>query len=214
MEQQLPKIRIRYNGMLDKVFLFYCQNNPEFKQLGWNDWTPPNKDEILKRVHDYKNAWRENEEKVLNALSSILELNFINPIIDIHIVSGNPRQIGDPIIIKSGFTPDEFVVTLTHELIHYICSINNVEELDEYLEKPNANETSLTRRHIIVFAALTYLNKEILKDESGLTLARTASEKHRTSEYTRAWDIVNSLGYKKILALFRENKNGKTKELR
>lgn len=203
MEQKLSKIRIRYNPLLDKVFLFYCRYNPELKKLGWNDWTPPTRDEIIKRVQAYKTEWKKYEKKILNNLCDILMLEFESRIIDIHIVSGNPRQIGDPIIIKSGFTAHEFIDALTHELIHYLCSINTIEELDTYLEHPYIHESQLTRRHIVIFAALTFLYKEILEDKKILQISKIASEKHSTKEYTRAWNIVDELGYKNILSRFR-----------
>lgn len=206
MEQKSIKTRIRYNGLLDKVFVFYCKNNPELKKMGWNDWMPPTKEEVIRQVQNYKKEWKKYEKDILNELSVVLDLKFQNPIIDVHIVSGNPRQIGDPIVIRSGFNPEEFVSTLTHELVHHLCSINNIEELDEYLEKPYITESSLTRRHIIVLAALTHIYKNILKDEKELEHSKSRSEKHSTKEYTLAWNIVDELGYANILDKFRTNR--------
>lgn len=52
-EMNLPKIRIKYNRFLDPIFTFYCKNNPELKERGWNDWIPPEKEKVLERAKNY-----------------------------------------------------------------------------------------------------------------------------------------------------------------
>jgi len=52
-------------------------------------------------------------------MQDIMGLEFKNDV-DVHIVSVNPRSFATPVVIKSGFTPEEFINVLTHELIHIL----------------------------------------------------------------------------------------------
>ena len=199
----IPEIRIKYNRLIDPIFIFYCQNNPELKKSGWNDWVPPQKEGIDRRVENYKTEWVKYEEKILKGLIEITGLDFKNQIIDVHIVSGNPRQISNPLIIKSGFLPDEFVDVLTHELLHRLLTINKIKKEIMVSEK-YTEETVATQNHIIVHALLKYIYLDILKDDSRLRKNIEDSKKHSTNEYARAWDIVEKEGYMKLINEFKD----------
>lgn len=206
MSAQLPEIKIKYNRLIDPIFVFYCQNNPELKKLGWNDWVPPSKEEIIQRVENYKAEWAKYEEKILKGLIKITGLDFKNQIIDVHIVSGNPRQISNPLIVKSGFSPDEFVDVLTHELLHRLFTLNRINK-EIMISKKYIEETEAVKNHIIVCALLKYVYLDILKDDSRLRKNMENSKKHRTDDYTRAWNIVEKEGYIKLINEFKDKLN-------
>ena len=54
IRKDIPQIIIKHGKLLDPIFIFYCQNNPELKSRGWNDWVPPSEDVLLKRIENYK----------------------------------------------------------------------------------------------------------------------------------------------------------------
>jgi len=207
MEIKLPKINIKYNRLIDPIFIFYCQNNPALKSRGWNDWIPPPKEKILKRVERYKKEWRKYEKKILTGIIQILGLDFKDQIIDVHVVSGNPRQISNPLIIKSGFSPTEFVDSLTHELIHRLFAINELAkiggQLDDFIRSISKNESDTTKSHIIVHAVLKYIYLDVLNEPIRLKTSLLAAQNHSTDEYLRAWKIVEKIGYRKIISDFR-----------
>lgn len=200
-----PKIIIKYNRLLDPIFVFYSQNAPEWKRLGWDKWVPPDKKELDKRIENYQKAWKLIETKVITALCDVLGLNFRRNIIDVHIVSGNPRQISRPLIIKSGYPIDEFLNILIHELIHVLLSDN-----EEILPRPEElfssfpDETKLTKNHILVHAMLKYIYLNVLKEPERLNNNIVTSRKHSTSEYYRAWEIVEKEGYLEIIDYFKK----------
>ncbi len=208
MEIKIPKINIKYNRLIDPIFIFYCQNNPELKKRGWNDWLPPTKEKILKRVEGYKKEWGKYEKKILTGIIQVLGLDFKDQIIDVHIVSGNPRQMSNPLIIKSGFSPAEFVNSLTHELIHRLFVINELTkidgQLDDFIHSISKNESDTTKSHIMVSAVLKYIYLDVLNEPFRLELNLLSSQKHSTDEYLRAWNIVEKLGYQKIISDFRD----------
>ncbi|MBU6431522.1 hypothetical protein KGQ29_04070, partial [Patescibacteria group bacterium] len=161
---ELPKIRIKYNKFLDPIFKTYIKSNPK-----WKDWVEPTEAEVKDRVKKYKKEWVKYEKKILEGICELLDLNFSQNIIDVHIVSGNDRQFSNPVVIKSGFKLDEFIESLIHELIHRLFSDNvqNVIAGKIFLEMfPDENE--LTRNHIITHAVLKFIYLDFLKDKEKL----------------------------------------------
>ncbi len=119
----MPKILIEYNRFLDPIFIAFIQSQPQ-----WKDWKPAPLEEVLEKVEEYKNEWEKYGPKILNALCEVTSLSFNREVIDVYIVSGNPRQFSNPVVIKSGFSPSEFVDVLTHELIHRLFVLNNLKK--------------------------------------------------------------------------------------
>ena len=204
MTQKTPKIIIKYNLSIDPIFAFYCQNNPELKKRGWNEWVVPPKEEIIRRIRAYRKEWSKYEKKILNGICDILGLNFKINIIDVYIVSGISRAIGDPIIIKSGFRPDEFVDVLTHELIHRLFNLNELGRIVHKVKEKYVNESPVTKKHIIVHAVLKYIYLDILKQPYRLDRDLLSSKKHSTDDYSKAWEIVEQDGYRQIISDFKK----------
>lgn len=202
--KKLPKIIIKYGKLLDPVFIFYCRNNPALKDRGWNDWIPPSYEEVLSRIKNYRQEWEKNEKKILDGICDILSLNFIRNKIDVYIVSGNPRQLSDPLIIKSGFKPDEFVDTLTHELIHKLFEDNTPKIPPRILEEMFPNETQKTRNHVIVYAVLKHIYLDVLNDKMRLERNIKNSKQHDTHDYARAWEIIEKEGYGELIDEFKK----------
>ena len=211
MKPKIPKIKILYNGLIDPIFIFYCQNNPELKKRGWNDWVPPSKEEILRRIKAYKEEWEKYEEKILTAMTEILSLEFINQVIDVNIVSGLSRAMSNPIIIKSGFSPSEFVDVLAHELIHKLFQDNVDIYPWKILQEMFPNEKDKTvLNHIITNAVLMYIFVDILKDQSRLDINLESSKNADSDSYAKAWGIVKERGHinliKELKRKIEENK--------
>lgn len=197
---KLPMIRIKYNRFLDPIFTFYCKNNPELKELGWNDWIPPEREKVLERIKNYNEEWAKYERKILSGICDVSGLNFKRNIIDVHIVSGNSRQFSNPIVIKSGFSTDEFVDVLTHELIHMLFQDNIDIFPTKILDEMFPNESKTTKNHIITYAVLKYIYLDTLRDSSRLERNILNSKKHSSSDYIRAWDIVEEEEYNELIA--------------
>lgn len=199
-----PKIWIRYNSLIDPIFTFYTKNAPETKYRGWHEWNPLPKEEIIRRVRAYKAEWKKYEDKILWAISKSLGLPWRRSYIEVHIVSGLSRAISHPLIIKGGYTPDEFVDILTHELIHEILYYNEIleEEIPEFAERYE-KETILTKRHITLSAVLKYIYLDVLKQPDRLERNLENAAKHASGDYSRAWEIVDKEGYKTTIKRFR-----------
>ena len=201
--RKLPRIIIKYSKVLDPIFIFYCQNNPDSKARGWNDWVPPTQEELFKRIENYKKEWSKYETKIVKGIYSVLNLKFKRDTIDVYIVSGNPRQLSSPIVIKSGFNPDEFVDSLTHELIHALFQDNGREIPISIWDEMFPEETKSVKSHVVLHSVLKYIYLDILKDEKRLERNIENSKKHSTNDYSRAWEIVEERGYHELIAEFK-----------
>ena len=201
--RKLPRIIIKYGKVLDPIFIFYCQNNPDLKTRGWNDWVLPTQEEMFKRVANYRKEWSKYETKILKGIYAVLNLKFKRNIIDVYIVSGNPRQLSAPIVIKSGFSPDEFIDSLTHELIHALFQDNGKKIPMSIFDEMFPEETESTKSHVVVHSILKYIYIDILKDEKMLERNIENSKKHSTNDYLRAWEIVEEEGYIEIIRKFK-----------
>lgn len=198
-----PRIIIKYGKVLDPIFIFYCQNNPDLKARGWNDWVPPTQEEVFKRIENYKKEWSKYETKILKGICAVLNLKFKRNAIDVYIVSGNPRQLSAPIVIKSSFNPDEFVDSLTHELIHTLFGDNGRRVPISIWDEMFPEETKSVKSHVVVHSVLKYIYLDILKDEKRLERNIESSRKHDTNDYLRAWEIVQKEGYIEIIKKFK-----------
>ncbi len=195
-----PKINIAYNRFLDPIFIEWIQSKPE-----WKDWKPPTKEEVLERIEKYKEEWRKYEKPILKGICSILKLPFVQNIVDVHIVSGNPRAFSNPIVMKSGYSPDEFVDVLTHELIHRLLSNHGESVSTKVLVKLFPLEDNLTRIHILVHAVLKYIYLDVLKQPERLKKNMERSSQMATKgikAYHRAWEILGERGYVEFVKEF------------
>lgn len=208
-----PKITIQYGRLLDPVFTFYCKNNPEYKKIGWNDWTPPTEEVVIAKMKELKNEWKNFEPTILKNLEKISGLKFQRDI-DVYIVSGTPRSISNPIIIKSSFSKSEFTLELTHELIHALFG-QNANILSKYIYRElSPNETESTAKHVIVHALLKYIFADILRHNEVIEESIARAKKHSTNDYSRAWEIVEEMGHLNLIESFKQKYNHPTSIVR
>lgn len=199
---KLPEIKIFYNGLIDP---FFIAHNKHYEKNGWNKWVPPTKEEVLKKTEELRSLWKKDEETILTAMCDITNLNFKRNLIDVHIVSGSPRDISRPLIISAHNPKENFVASLTHELIHKLFS-DNIENgvYKEIFKDLFSEETKTTQNHIILFAILKHIYLDVLKDKEKLKKLIEKSQNHTTDEYSRAWDILNKEGYQELIEKFKE----------
>lgn len=191
----MVKIIIQHNKLLEPFLNFYVQNSPDVKGSGWKEWVPPDKEKLDKRIQAYKDIWAKYEEKILNGICSALELSFDRNIIDVFIVAGINRSMSNPLIIKSGYAPKNFIVSLAHELIHRLLASNknsfNIN--NNFLLAKGDND--IVNSHILVYAVL----RKIFEDEPEM-LEIIADIKY-DENYKKAYML--SEPYEDILKFFR-----------
>lgn len=155
------KINIQFNKFLDPVFTGYVKGQEKYK-----DVILPTTDEVIERVKKYNEIWNEWGDKIITEMQSIMGIQFIkDQVIDVHIVSLNPRPFSNPIVMKSGYTPDAFVDNLIHELIHVLYKNDHAKWVyminDTHKQYPNEN--GVVGKHIIVYSIINHIYKNIGK---------------------------------------------------
>lgn len=201
-QEKLPQVDITYSKLLDRIFTFYCQNEPTLKK-GWGNWVPLPAEKLEKNIELFHEKWEADGKQILHAVCDRLELSFHRNVIPVYVVSGSPRPFGDPVIIRADFvTPDSFIDVLTHELIHILFMDNQDKVPWSIFMEMFPAETPDTQNHVIVHAALKYIYLEVLKDPERLQKDINRSRKHGNNDYIRAWEIVEERGYKELITQF------------
>ncbi len=211
--KKLPEIIIKYNKLLDPILLTYAKNDPEWKDAySQEKWSPWPKDKLLKNIEECKTKWEKYEKSILVEMCDILGLEFYRNVINVHIVSANPRSFSSPLIIRGTFPPSTFIESLTHELVHELCTYgidyesNNALYFKILREIFPNNENSLTINHTLVYAVLEYLFIDIL-DDTKLWKISTEKALRSNNDYSIAYNLTKELGYKKLLQKFKHKHN-------
>lgn len=182
--KQAPRIEIKYGRLIDPFFIEYSKHKHP-------SWVPPEEQCVREKVETFKTAWEEVGEKITRAIMEVTKFSFVREVFDVYIVSGTPRDMSDPIIIRSRWNPDEFIGSLLHEILHRFCTLNRIE-----FGYPS--ETRSTQTHIYVFALIEYTYRDVLNDEVGLEAIKLRADENNP-EYRRAWEVVSRDGYKSII---------------
>jgi hypothetical protein len=192
MQLKIPEINIKYGKLIDPFFIVYSQ-------LKYPDWKPPTREEVSKKVKLFKEEWNKYGCNILMTIKEISGLDFVREVFDVYVVSGTPRDMSDPIIIRSRYEPDEFLDVLVHELLHRLLTLNKVKV-------PYEEENDTVRGHVYVHAIMKYIYLDLLKDGGRLERNLQRSKKHSTGDYIRAWEIVDDVGYMKLISQIKSSR--------
>lgn len=173
----------------------------------WGDGTPLYAHDHYQEIVDsYIKAWKPKEALIMNAMQDILGLKFKHNIIDVYIAPWF-AAFSDPVVIGVRSTPDKFIDTLTHELLHRLLTIDNTtldpSEKDKKLTAEwsglfGDNHSWNTLIHIPVYAVLKSIYLDVLKDKKRLDRDIQNHQKHE--DYKKAWEYVESNDYKEIIS--------------
>jgi hypothetical protein len=198
----LPEIRIQYGQLL-------AENASQHLNKLWGNGRKMTTDmEMEKIVQSYKKAWKPYEQKVLTGITSLTGLQFRQNSIDVYIAPWF-NAFSSPLVIGITHEPDQFIDTLTHELIHRLLTDNTAVPYDALLadnwKKLYGTEHNFgTLIHIPVHAILEAVYMDVL-DEPKRVLRDKQNSKEFTRDYADAWAYVETHGYKEIIDKLRKD---------
>lgn len=200
----LPEIRVKDGWLIRKQISVHLH---ELWSQG--DKSLADDKDMDRIVGAYKKAWEPYEEKIVHAMCDVLELEFRQNIIDVYIAPWM-RAFSDPMVIGVTYKPDVFVDILTHELLHRLLTDNKTQPYEynhrAVWKKMFGNKHSFaTLVHIPVHAVHKYIMLDVLKEPKRLERDLESCKKHDAVEYTKAWDYVETKGYKDIIELLRKD---------
>ena len=189
-----PKIVIKYGNLIDPFF-------KEYVKVQYPDYVFKTIDEVKSKVELFKEEWQKHENIFIESIYQKTGLEFKRNHIDCFIVSATPRDMSAPLIIRSRYSPPEFIDALYHELLHIFLSDNKTK-----LSPLGVNESLTTKNHINTFALLKYLYLDVFNDNERLEKVIKLTANLKNVDYDKAWSIVNNSDYQDIIKLFSKNK--------
>ena len=168
------------------------------------------RDFLEAKAKEISEAWKPYETKILTAMCEVLDLEFKQNLIEIHILPF-PGAFSWPLTIgKEYFDKDRAVDTICHELIHRLL-IDNTKLAYDYDTWPawrkiiGKEPNNHTFNHIVVHAILKYLFIDVLNEPD--RLERDIKDCQQYENYKSAWDYVESHDYRKLIAEIRDSYN-------
>lgn len=181
-----------YNNFFEK-FVKFPENGKKY----------PDSKVVIKKMKSLEEEWNKVSDKILNSLSKFTGLKWQEKTINCYFV-GKCMPFSDPLTICPKKNNKDTINLLVHELIHQLIFQNRankkVKKMWKNLEKKYKKESRLTINHIIVHAIhskiyLEYFNKKELDGN--------IKWDKKNKNYARSWEIVNDVGYEKIINLIR-----------
>ncbi len=205
--KKLPEIIIKYSPKLDPIFLGYIRQESKHKEL-WQKWKPWSIKQVEVKVAEHKKEWSKYEKDILTGMCTVLNTNFHKNIIDVYLVAANIRNFNDPIVIGGIISPQEFVVTLTHELVHELLPYTEDKSSPDfiYLEIfkemfPKEHRKTILF-HVVLYAIIEHLFKDILQKPQLWDIAVKETETHE--DYKKTITILKEQGYKNLIKEFKD----------
>jgi hypothetical protein len=197
MNEKLPVIRIKNAWLLREKVSVHLH---ELWGKGEDLVTYEETDRI---VRQYCDAWMPYEQRVLEAMTDILGLQFRQNYIDVYIAPWF-YAFSDPMVIGVGYEPDRFVDVLTHELLHRLLTDSTsvlpekrlVSEWQKLFGKEHSHTTVV---HIPVHAVHTAIYLDYLKEPQRLERDKAMDKKYANEGYVKSWGYVGEQGYKEII---------------
>lgn len=157
---------------------------------------------ISKKLGAYEQAWRPYEQKLVEGMCALLNMEFRQNVIDIY-AAPFYTSFSFPLFIATKYEPDRAIEVIAHELLHVLLYDNTSQKLDLYATGEKWRklfkdiDDEVAGIHIPVHAVLQALFDDVLREPE-----RTKRDKAMCSNYPPyklAWEYVERVGYKKII---------------
>jgi hypothetical protein len=184
--------------MIPKIQFHYSPIYYEHLVLPKNFVIP--KDEfIYKNTRKLELKWRRIEKKILKELENVTGLKWQESHIYIYVTSG-VGWFSAPLTISIVKDADFMVEMLIHELIHRILSENENWNIIKTKWLKLMGKYKKENRNIRIHIPVNAIHKHIyLKFFSQKKLELEIKRVKDDKDYARAWEIVQSEGYKEII---------------
>lgn len=196
---EIPAVRFIYAYPLDEERRRLFLN----KDMGYY----PTISEVKEKIATWERLWDEvnYEQKVINALHKITN-STPKRNLECFVFGGGMGAMSTPLLLpillkdKSHRSDASFIQTLIHELIHIF--ISESAGYWKMISVTHANETQVTRNHILVYAIL-----ENIYDDLFAKLPEDFHRENMPAEYERAITIVKEVGATKLIKDFQKFTN-------
>lgn len=198
-----PSVTFRYSRIFDSRW----RSLPKLRVVtdGRSPGGYPTAEAVQTFIGRVTPLWKAEERLIFREISAATGLRWPTGEIACYVV-GRVKAFSDPLTVPVRRDPMTFVDTLTHELIHRLfMSVANQQHLGQawkYMGRRYPSETSLTRRHILLYAVHNHVFIS-LYGKQRLSREIRQVQQEGALEYIRAWEVVRDDGYLAILDALR-----------
>lgn len=203
---KFPKVNITHSGSLDEVYYSYFSKQEDFKDSKHFSKVSYGKilalDEMPEKLRVLKEEWAKYEKEIFKSMYDITGLSFSRNIIDVYMVRITPRSFSKPIIVSAKLSFKQIASTLIHEFLHILIneSLSGRKKiLDDILADVFPNESSLTKSHILIYSIMALIYNDVFPNDGFFELDKVETKNYKTNEYSRAIELAESYGFKKIV---------------
>ena len=195
----LPKIKFVYSSIYDSGYRNSKWVNEFLKK---KKQKYPIEKQILSYIKYIEKHWKKDEKKILKEISKITGLKWKEKEIKCYVI-GFGRPISDPLTLGICKYKNDFIDTLTHELIHQIQFQNEKKwpRWGKHLANKYKKELFMTKAHIFLHAVHWKLIEKLFNKKR---LNKSINFDKNFKDYKRAWEIVEEEGHEDIIKKFRE----------
>ncbi len=196
MKYTIPSVRIKYAWLLSDVASGVLNEK-------YGDGTPLRSyDEYVEIASKYQKWWNPHNDAILQGICKILDLEFRQNIIDVNVAPWF-TPISDPMVVGPAFeSQDQFINTLTHEMIHRLITDNTAIDYDhnfvqDWKKLFGESHDWNTLVHIPVHAVMKKLYLDVLNRKGLFELDIEETKNYKP--YADAWKYVNANDYNEII---------------
>ncbi len=188
----MAKVILRYGKIEDDMAKAYCLNGKKLTERASQETDMVF---VNQQIKEYRKLWDElGNDKIFSAIEGMTSKPFPNLNVVVNIVWAARVTTAYSMMIPVTHDPDGFVITLSHELMHLSGGIFTPEFKEKYKD-----ETLEARVHIVINAMTEYLWRDVLNKPEYIDIHKERCKKNNAVNHIRAWEIVDEVGYKKII---------------
>ncbi len=195
----IPEVEFRYSWVYDDKF----RVNPKIQDfLKKNSKDYPSHLEIKRYIKSLQKIWSKQGNEIMKSISKHIGLKWKEKKIIVYVI-GAGRPFSDPLTVRLYDNKNDFIDSLSHELIHQI-QFQNEETMSlwfKYIYKKHESEQRTVKNHILIHAIHSKVILEIFNKNR---LKREIEISKDSPDYARSWEIVQEEGADNIIKKFKE----------
>ena len=179
-----PELWIQYSWVYDLTI--HKWQGREFKECTSS---------ALKYRQALQKKWDKIERKIFDTMSNVSGLEWQKPVIDCYVVQRTiPFSI--PLTIPMHPDLDDQLEVISHELAHNLV-VQNIEKIKRYRSAKYGKLSRTAQIHVLIHAILKEVYLQVFGEKKTLEIIKTYDE--LSSDYKKAWEIVEKEGAKNII---------------
>lgn len=194
----IPKIDFRYSRIYDSGY----KNSPHIiKILKKKRREYPSQEKIKTYISQIERLWEIKGDKILKEIQKITKLKWKERKIVCYVI-GYGLPISDPLTLRLEQNKNDFLDTLSHELIHQIqIQDKRVIKWFKQMQKEYEGGSPLTKNHIFLHAVHWKILEKLFGKKR---LNRNINKHYKFQDYNQSWKIVEKEGADKIIKDFHK----------